>query len=474
MSFAPILVMRPIDVPPPKFHKTVSERIQRYLRADILPNLVYSISEACSIRSAGVPPDIPPSFTSLNRELADGAKAADVAASLSTIDWPASLSTAPALNVFCLCFQFLEFTADQLAQLFDSLSKGFMSASGSLAKKLLLAILLVSARLTDLASIPDYHLEYAIPQDPVVSSGFDSVLTFRFLLGGQIPAAYLKGEQVTQKYTRHPDLLTYFTANKFTKASKFPVARALLNGFLPPFLKALTGCMQQSNRAQYPIVSRFDLGPAGESFPGDVERERDLTLLLGWSVTHVLWELFLKSNALDGELFRHFLLGVDGMSLAAVGFHSFAADIRPLLKPCDAAPFPGLPRKPLRPLTVALGTGLHVAADLIAYSPPLVAQYLTKKAVIGLPQICEVSGQKILVREAAYVLAKLLRFIKLDQQIPAKLVTFVYTNLEHIEMFGKLTPEFQNNVQPVQTQQEHIENLRKYAREIGIAGLFPD
>jgi hypothetical protein len=56
MSFAPVLVMRPIDVPPPKFHKTVSERIQRYLRADVLPNLVYSISEARSVRSARCPP----------------------------------------------------------------------------------------------------------------------------------------------------------------------------------------------------------------------------------------------------------------------------------------------------------------------------------------------------------------------------------------------------------------------------------
>jgi hypothetical protein len=372
-----------------------------------------------------------------------------------------------------LCFEFLEFTADQLAQLFGWLSATFLSAGGSLAKKLLLALLLVSARLADLGRLPDSRLEYGIPQSPVVSSEFDSALTFQFLLGGRIPAAYVKGEQITQKYTRHPDLLTYFTTNEFTTTSKFPVARALLGG-LPPFLAALTIRMQQSNRAQYPIVGKFDLGPVGEAFPGDVERERDLTLLIGWSLTHVLRELFLKSNALDGELFRHFLLGVDGTSIAAIGFQSFAADVRPLLKPCDVAPFPALPRKPLKLLAVALGTGLHVAADLITYSPPLIAQFVSKKTVKWLPQVCELSAHKILMREAAYVLAKFLRFVKLEQQLTGKLVTFVYTNVEHVEVFEKLTPEVQNDLQPVQTEQEHIENLRKYARDVGFAGLFPN
>jgi hypothetical protein len=506
-SLIPFSVTRPLDVPRPKFHKSVNRRIQQLISADVLPNVLFSATEASFIRSQPLDdsclsaisnsPDESVVFT-FNQLLLQGRAPGEISAAVASagIDWMIWLHPdvpfqirSLALNVFALCFDGLELENRVLFQIFELCAKTIsgLAVQCSLTKKLCLVLLLITAKLANISSLSDPVLSYSIPQFPVVSSAIDSPLAVQFLLLGRLPQAYEQGDDLIKRHTYNEELIQYITTNEFQSASRNSVGRDLLTAIapiLPSFIQHLSKVVKSSNRAISATPSQFDLAYLNhpESITAvDIDRERDLTVLAVWSFVHCLSSLFSQSNAMDGEILKHFLLadvpGKQALNLPATAFQSFLGDLRPQLLssvPSASLPFPNLSRGPRNPFAIAIAMGLHISTDLIQYTPALIHRFVTKRVFKA---IMDHTADRAITREGSYVGSKFLRFVALDLRAdlrpPAKLIASVYTNLEQFEMFERWTGNLKADVAPVQTPAVHLTNLKRHAEAIGLNDLFP-
>jgi hypothetical protein len=87
------------------------------------------------------------------------------------------------------------------------------------------------------------------------------------------------------------------------------------------------------------------------------------------------------------------------------------------------------------------------------FSWPLIKKLVTKRVVKA---ITDQMASRMVMREGAYVLARFLRFMSLEQRPSQKLFAFVYTNFE---LFERWTADIKLDVLPVRTAAAHIANL---------------
>ena len=497
MSFAPVTLKRPVNPPQHKTPKLVSDVIRRFLQQKLFINLLYSLSEVKSLKEKKIDGSVSVervdklvqeynndklgTLNQLNAMILtgnidevlkafDGADLFQILTSWFTGD-TSEIEKMNILNLLCVLVNFSCKDAKSLGPLFTSVVQSLKSANGSSVKKHLLLLLSISTKLADLPNLTDPILTYSHEQTLVVSSSFEEPLSFQFIIPGEIPRAFIEGEKLLQSHTHDKDFMTYLSKGEFSSETHCPEVRNFMvdaGEALSDLAKSLPQIFETNSRALNPKTD-FELtiaveGESEDLLTADKAREKDTIVLCCWSLVYLLIAAFRRSCMMDAELFKRLLVAGGKKSLPALVFRSFASDLKPLLVPssCEELSAFGPVGKNLNLLAAGLAVALHVTADLVTYWPNLVQTYVTETNVKDVMSV-EAIESKILRREAAFLLSHFLRWMGKNNSTIARVMKFIYMNLEQFEMFVKWSTENKTDLVSQLTETKHIEDLQAHA-----------
>jgi hypothetical protein len=92
---------------------------------------------------------------------------------------------------------------------------------------------------------------------------------------------------------------------------------------------------------------------------------------------------------------------------------------------------------------------------------------VNEKNMIRILNVSQGSSRKVIMREAAYLLAHFVRFIPRTRPNP-KLMPFVYMHMEQFEMVFKWMSETNSDLVTNVTDEQHQKNLRDHSQVLGL------
>jgi hypothetical protein len=510
VSFLPFQLSRPFNPKPVKQHRFVPGLLRQNLEIHPLCYLVFTLSEARFIEKNHI--SVQPTADSVKKLIADFPKSPDRQIDILTalnflvlsvgiekaltiftsvglpellptwfVSDPDSTRRKPLLlNLLALTAQLLNNDTTFLHPLFVKVCESFIGTKGFLAKKHILVLVLILAKLADLDTIPETQLTCTYPETPSLGGSYDKdelPLNLQFVVGGVLPSAYVRAEEILRSCAQDSDYLAYAATSQFKSDSKFPPGRAFLVAIAPiihKFIASITSNCQICSRALY-AQGEYDLGyPQVDEATAklDVQTDRDVVVFGSWGIVFLISELLGKSNVMDREIFKYLIIHTSGMNLPSVALQSFVANLKPALDgpgPSCYLVDPAVNRR-RNVLAAALGIGLHVATDIISHSLETLQQLVSDKTIRNLLTVSELSESKLIMREAAYALSHFLRFIPRSNQVP-RLVPFVFERLEQFELFEMWAPVTKPNLPGDPTL---LQRLKTHCTHCGFKGLLPE
>lgn len=381
------------------------------------------------------------------------------------------------LNILGFSFEFLDIQADNLIKLWVQICQSFLPVSGTLAKKHLMILTLILSKLLNLADITEPCIAYTYPQSIAPSTSVENPLNIQFILMGQVPAAYVKAEEVFNKNKISEGLFKYNETGNFVSDTQNELSRQFFVSTCPTF-KVLCNCFshtfQLSSRVLKSTVDYdmcFPPSLSEEVLADDLNKDKDASVFAVWSTIFLMLKYLNLSNFMDAELLIYFITGAK-MSSDVISY--FGGELNPYMFSYgpENSSFISHDEENTFPIfDSGVGLMVHIIADIVCYSATRVSNLQPEKIIKKILSTCETIENTSTSRECAFLISRLLRWMTNKNPQP-KLVNFVFCNTEEFEMVERLSAESKCDVMGVVTDAKYLEDIKSHCKALGLNEIF--